>query len=120
MFQVSQERELPTANKCPDAKRNDGKSFSRCGSSRPAIDKKDDLNRRDPDSFLQYWIKLYNLVGSVRDELHPGNLARVFVDTGANCNIISRRFFRGLVAEFIKGPEAGVSLDQSIWWMAKI
>ena len=40
----------------------------------------------------------------------------MLVDTGANCNTISRRFFddlvvRGLVAEFIKGPEAGVRIN---------
>ena len=61
-------------------------------------------------------IKLYNLDGPVRDELHPGYLAHVFVDTGPNYNTISRRFFddlvaRGLVTEFIKGPESGVRIN---------
>ena len=40
----------------------------------------------------------------------------MFVDTDANCNTISRRFFddlaaRGLVAKLIKGPEAGVRIN---------
>ena len=40
----------------------------------------------------------------------------MFVDTGSNRNTISRRFFnelvaKGLVAEFIKGPESGVRIN---------
>jgi len=40
----------------------------------------------------------------------------MFVDTGANCNTISRRFFDdlvagGLVAELIKAPESGVRIN---------
>ena len=72
----------------------------------PVIDKMDeksirqirvrhsDLNRNDPDPFLRYWIKLYDLSEPIRDEL----LGHVFVDTGADCNTISRRFFHDLVA----------------------
>ena len=79
-------------NKCPHAKSKDGKSFFKVRQlEEPAIDKKDkklmrqirirhsDLNHSDPDPFLRYWIKLYDLVGSVRA--------------------------RGLVAEIIKGPD---------------
>ena len=47
-----------------------------------------DLNCSDPDPFLRYWIKLYDLAGPVRDELHPGYLAHVFVETGANCTLL--------------------------------
>ena len=40
----------------------------------------------------------------------------MFVDTGANCNTISKTLFeqligRGLVYEFIKGPEMGVGIN---------
>ena len=40
----------------------------------------------------------------------------MFLETGANCNTISRRFFdqliaRGLVSEFIKGSEMGVRIN---------
>jgi len=56
-----------------------------------------DLNRSDEDPFLRYWIKLYDLAGPVRDELDPGYLAHVFLDTSANCNTISQRFFDDLV-----------------------
>ena len=44
-------------------------------------------------------------------------MAHVFVDTGANCNTISRSFLDqpidcGLVSEFIiKGPEMGVRIN---------
>ena len=74
-----------------------------------------DLNFSDEDPFLHYWIKLYDLAEPVRDEQYPGYLAHVFVDTGSNCNTISRGFFddlvgRGLVAEFIR-PEAGVRIN---------
>ena len=62
----------------------------------PAIDMKEeksigkirilhsDLNLSDPDPFLHYWIKLLDQAigssyGSVRDELHSGYLAHVYV-----------------------------------------
>jgi hypothetical protein len=99
------------ANKCPDAKGKDGKGYFKVRQlEEPSPDKKDeksirqirirhsDLNRDDPDPFLRYWIKLYDLAGPVRDALHPGYLAHVFVDTGANCNTISRRFFNDLIS----------------------
>ena len=43
-------------------------------------------------------------------------MAYVFVYTGADCNIISRRFFddlvaKGLAEEFIKGSESGVRIN---------
>ena len=48
--------------------------------------------------------------------MHPGYLAHVLVDTGANCNTFSGRFFddliaRELVPEFVKGPESGVRIN---------
>ena len=117
------------SQKCqPDAKGKDGKGFFKVWQpEEPEIDKKDekairqikiwhsDLNRSDPDSFLRYRIKLYDLAGLVRDELYPSYLAHVFVDTGAYCNTISHMFFdlvsRGLDVEFIKGKEAGVRIN---------
>ena len=77
------------ANRCPDAK---SKGFFKVRQlEEPAMDKKSirqiiirhsGLNCSDPDPFLRYWIKQYDLAGPVRDELHPGYLAHVFVDTG--------------------------------------
>ena len=66
---------------------------------------------------LRDWINIYDLSGTARDPTHPGYLAQVFVDTGDNCNTISRALFkqlidRGLVSEFVKGPESGVG---TIW-----
>ena len=62
------------ANKCPDAKGKDGKGFFKVRQlEEPAMDKKEeksirlirirhsDHNRNDPDLFLRYWIKLYDL-----------------------------------------------------------
>ena len=72
----------------------------------PSADKKDeksirqirirhsDLNSVYHDPFLRYWIKIYDLSGPARDPTHLGYLAQVFVDTGANCNTISRTLFR--------------------------
>ena len=89
-----------------DAKGKDGKRFFELRQleepSNEKMDKKAmrqirirhlDLNRSIPDPFLRCWIKLYDLSGPVREELHPGYLAHVFVDTGANWNTIKRRFF---------------------------
>ena len=112
-------------NKCPDTKGKEGKCYFKVRQlEEPSNDKKEEkairqirirhseLNRSDPELFIQYWIKVYDLAGPVRDG-HPGYLAHVFVDTGANYNTISRRFFyelvaNGLVEEFIKGPESEI------------
>jgi len=98
VFQVPQERAL--RQQTPDAKGKDGKGFFKVRQlEEPSNDKKDeksstkirtrhlDLNRSDHDPFFRYWIKLYDLAGPVRDELHPAYLAHVIVDVG-----------RGLVA----------------------
>ena len=70
------------------------RAFSRVRLEEPAIDKKEEksirkirirhsyLNRSNSDPFLRYWIKLYDLAGPVRDEIHPGYFVHVFVDTG--------------------------------------
>jgi len=51
--------------------------------------------RKDP--FMRYWIILSNL-GQVRICAHnEGHLAKIFVDTGANCNTISGKFYLTLV-----------------------
>ena len=60
------------ANKCPDAKAKDGKGFFKGRlPEEPSSKKKDeksirdigmrhsDLNSRDYDPFLRYWIKIY-------------------------------------------------------------
>ena len=98
------------ANKCPDAKAKDGKGYFKARQLEdPSVDKKEDksirqirirhsdLNTGYQDPFLRYWIKIYDLSGPVRDRTHPGYLAQVFVDTGANCNTISRTFFDQLI-----------------------
>jgi len=69
------------------------------------------LNSGYHNPFLPYWI--YDLSGPTRD---PTHLAQVFVDTGANCNTISRALFqqqidRGLVSKFVKRLESGVRIS---------
>jgi len=114
------------ANKCPDAKAKDWKGYFRVRQLEDPAEKKDEKSIRqirirhsdsgEYDPFLCYRIKIYDLSGPFRDP------AQVFVDTGTNCNTISRTLFahlidRGLVSEFVKGPESGV---RSIWWVAKL
>ena len=116
------------ANKCPDAKAKDGKGYFKARQLEVrSVDKNEgksfrqirirnsDLNSGYHDPFLRFWIKIYDLSGPARDPTHPGYLAQVFVDTGANCNTISRTLFeqligRGLVSKLIKGPEAGLRI----------
>ena len=94
------------ANKCPDAKAKDGKGYFKARQLEArSVDKDEeksirqirirhsDLNTGYHDPFLRYWIKIYDLSGPVRDPTHPGYLGQVFVDTGANCNTISRVLF---------------------------
>ena len=89
-------------------RRRMGWAILKSGSSfLPSIDKKDEKSTRhirirnsdfnSGDPFLRYWIKIYDLSGPVRDPSHPGYLAHVFVDTGANCNTVSSNLFEQLI-----------------------
>ena len=58
------------------------------------------------------------MYGPVRDLTHPGYLgvAQVFTDIGSNCNKISGTLYeqlidRGLVSEFVMGPELGIRIN---------
>ena len=94
------------AKKCPDAKAKDEKGYFKVRQLKDRSAEKNeeksirqirirhsDLNSGYHDPFLRYWIKIYDLLGPARDPTHPGYLAPVFVDTGANCNTISRALF---------------------------
>ena len=78
LFQVPQERKLGI--KYSDTKTKVGNGFFKVSQlEEPSNDRKDkksirqirirhsDLNRSDPGVFLRYWIKVYDLVGLVRD-----------------------------------------------------
>jgi hypothetical protein len=64
----------------------------------------------DQDGFLRYWILFLNIGEPGQGPTNEWHVARIFVDTGANCNTIDRSFYNnllelGLQMEFISGPE---------------
>ena len=106
-----------------------GRAISRPGSSkldRRVKMKKNPSDRSESDILTSILvIKILSYVTGSRYMIYrglfvtswlSGYLAQVFVDTGANCNTISRSFFeqlidRGLVSELVKGPETGVRIN---------
>jgi len=75
-----------------------------------------DLNAEREDPFMRYWIILSDR-GQLRIGPHnEGRLAKIFVDTGADCNTISRKFYftlldQGLKCALILGPSEGLSIN---------
>jgi len=75
-----------------------------------------DIEDKRADPFMRHWIILSNL-GQIRlgsDNLC--HLARIFVDTGAKCNTISRKFYstlldQGLKCAFYPGPPGGIDIN---------
>ena len=64
---------------------------------------------------MRYWIILSNLV-QVRIGAHNEDISKIFVNTGANCNTISRKFYltlvdRGLKCALIPGPSVGLLIN---------
>ena len=62
------------------------------------------LKDQHPDLFMRHWIFLTNL----------GKGGRIFVDTGANCNTISDKFYRALLDQGLKCafyPGSGKGID---------
>ena len=61
---------------------------------------------------MRHWIILKYL-GQIRlGSDYEGHLARIFIDTGANCNTITRKFYsilldQGLKYAFYPGPPPG-------------
>ena len=75
-----------------------------------------DLNAEREDPFLRYWIIFSNL-GQLRIGAHnEGHLAKIFVDTGANCNTIRRKFYRTLVVNCAYSRSLKKFIDQSGRW----
>ena len=72
-----------------------------------------DMEEQNSDPFMRHWIILKNL-GKIRlGSDFEGHLAKNFIDTGANCNTITRQFYSTLVGQglncaFYPGP-SGVS-----------
>ena len=57
-----------------------------------------DLESEAKDQFMTFWIMLSNLRQKTVG-LDEGRSIKVFVDTGADCNTISRKFYKILVAQ---------------------
>ena len=71
-----------------------------------------DLESETNDPFMRFWVILSNL----RQERVEGHPVKVLVDTGANCNTISRKFYETLVAQgleciFHPGPTKGFNIN---------
>ena len=101
------------ADKCPEIKAKDAKEAFK-------VRQVDDSEREDP--FIRYWFILSDL-GQLRIGPHnEGHLAKIFVDTGANCNTISRKFYstlldQGLKCSLIQGP---LKVYRSIWSVGRL
>ena len=112
------------ANKCPEAKPKDSKgTFKVRKVEEPLADKAveepksihqirirfSDLTAEDNDPFIRYWIKVYGNRGLGNGIDAEGKDVRVFFDTGANVNTMSRSqliAFLGGNEDFdcVKGP----------------
>ena len=75
-----------------------------------------DIEEMSSDRFMRHWIILSNL-GRIRlGSYNEGHLARIFIDTGANCNTITRKFYSALLDQDLKsalysGPPGGIYID---------
>jgi len=120
------------ANKCPEAKSKDSKgTFKVRKMEEPEAEKAveeirlirirfSDLTMEENDPFIRYWINFYGnrRLGNGVDA--EGKDVRVFVDTGANVNTMSRSqlvVFLDANVDFdnVEGPFGG--LEKSSWWV---
>ena len=75
-----------------------------------------DIEGKLSDPFMRHWIILSSL-GQIRlSSDNEGHSATIFVDTGANCNTISRTFFSMLLDQDLKcafypGPPGGIDIN---------
>jgi hypothetical protein len=114
------------ANKCLDIKAKDTKGAFKVRkaeeekASEPTLRqlriRYSDLNSSEEDSFIRHWILVLDLDEERMGWTDDGNLVRVFVDTGANINTISRRYLDQLrdlnvKLEMIPGPIDGITIQ---------
>ena len=124
------------ANKCPEAKAKDSKGvFKVRKKEEPVADKAvdepksirqirirfSDLTMEEKDPFIRYWIKVYGNRGLGNGIDAEGKDVRVFVDTGANVNTMSRRQLIAFLDcyvdfEYIEGPFGDW---KSNWWVVR-
>ena len=75
-----------------------------------------DIEKQNADAFMRHWILLKNL-GQIRlGSNFEGHLAKIFIDTGENCNTITRKFYstlvdQGLKCAFYPGPSGGIEIN---------
>jgi len=75
-----------------------------------------DIEEQSSDPFMRHWIIFKNL-GQIRlGSDYEGHLARIFIDTGANYNTITRKFYsilldQGLKRAFYPGPPGGIEIN---------
>jgi hypothetical protein len=75
-----------------------------------------DLKEDSSDAFIRHWVQFFNRNGEPRTMDNESQPVRIFVDTGANVNTISRMFMRvlensELQMRFIKGPKEGLTVN---------
>ena len=115
------------ANKCPEIKAKESKEvFKDRKKEEQSEIKSDDKVVRQismrysdfadgyTDPFLRYWVLCYGL-GPILDLTKNGHLARIFVDTGAYINTITRYFYnmlvnQGLMSKFALGLSNGIEV----------
>jgi hypothetical protein len=117
------------ANKCPEIKAKDTKGVFKVR----RVDAEEDPKKEDPvirqvrirysdlhneqdDHFIRHWIMVFGLHTPVRTMENEGKEVRIFVDTGANVNTISRQFMNilkndGLEMAFIPGSTDGMTIQ---------
>jgi len=130
MWNASKATKRHYANKCPEIKAKDTKGPLKVRKMDEGITNDDtdtksisqirvqffDLEMETKDPFMRYWVILSNL-GQLRVRpVNEGHLANVFVDTGADCNTISRKFYeilvvQGLKCAFYPGPTKGLNIN---------
>jgi len=75
-----------------------------------------DLEKDTKDPFARSWVILSNLEQARIDPENEGHPAKVFVDTGASCNTISRKFYeivvsQGLTCALYPEPSKGININ---------
>ena len=93
------------ASKCPEIRSKETKSVFKVRkmeetSSEPTSDtsmrqiriRYSDLQSTREDVFMRYWVLLFNKGDPIQSLNNPGHAVKVFVDTRANVNTISKKF----------------------------
>ena len=122
------------ANKCPEVKQMDSKgTFKVRKLEEPVAERAveepklirqirirfSDLTMEEKDPFIRYWTNVYGNRGLGNGVDAKGKDVRVFVDTGANVNTMSRSQLIAFLDanmdfKYVEGPFGGL---ESSWWV---